>query len=507
MKQPKIEIDSGILQFVPKGAYYENSDEQYQKIMETWKYLFDHDRLLFCLLTLLEGTGFSKGSMTHMLLDNPQPSGNQLVPTGLSFDYETKVIQYNLKKERTPRALKNLLMLAGRENKSKVNNSRARQIIFEYIFNRKNEELDALAINYKNKLRMLIRHALGKYDLYKILNGNMKLFNKWIGKFNSDAYPVFMHIFDQELPKGFTYKYFKKINQYNKLRQAAKQGDVDNFQKYMKGLPHRTVIGFRNTFKLPVDLKEVYEKSTRSKRDALQSDTAAKRRGAKIQVNYKNQDVYDLWKILYHKVMNDDFDNVSDIIEGIEYQTKRMDKLNIGEVVVIIDASHSMVGNEQRPLHPFLTAYSIMSLLENIKNVIYVGGTLIGNSSVNLVIPSGATDLWRGLVDAVASGAKNILVISDGYENSIKGTFDHVYSHFKNSGYDFELMHINPVFSADAKTGSVRTLVKDIKPLPISNYKYLETEIIFNKLLEDRNIVKNILVNKYTKLIEEGGLK
>ena len=79
--------------------------------------------------------------------------------------------------------------------------------------------------------------------------------------------------------------------------------------------------------------------------------------------------------------------------------------------------------------------------------------------------------------------------------------FEHVYKHFKNSGYEFELMHINPVFSADAQSGTARKLVEDVTPLPVSNYKYLETEIIFNKMIENREVVKNLLINKYQKLI------
>jgi hypothetical protein len=64
-----------------------------------------------------------------------------------------------------------------------------------------------------------------------------------------------------------------------------------------------------------------------------------------------------------------------------------------------------------------------------------------------------------------------------------------------------EVIHINPVFSADAAKGTVRKLADDIEPLPVASYKYLETEIIFKRMLENRDLVKKLLVGKYRKLI------
>ena len=108
MSEKQFQIDSGILQFAPKGAYYEGEGEQFKKVFQMWKDLFEYDRTLFCLTTLLGGTGYSKGAMSCILLSNPQSiTGKELVPEGLAFDFESKVIRYNLTKERTPRALKN----------------------------------------------------------------------------------------------------------------------------------------------------------------------------------------------------------------------------------------------------------------------------------------------------------------------------------------------------------------------------------------------------------------
>jgi len=261
-------------------------------------------------------------------------------------------------------------------------------------------------------------------------------------------------------------------------------------------------MGYRNTYKVDVNLDDVFKKSQVSGRQALQMEAAAKRQGVKLSVNYKKQDIYDLWKALYFKLMSGDLEDTDKVFDAIAHQSAKKDKIDIGDVAVVIDASKSMQGSDTRPMHPFLTSLSILSVLDNIKSVIYVGGKNINVDDVlSVVTPSGGSDLWRGLVDAVLTGAKKILVISDGYENSPKGMFDHVYSHFKNTGHDFELLHINPVFSADSRTGSVRRLAESVKPLPIGDYKFLETEIIFNRMLENRELVKKLLIGKYTKLI------
>ena len=47
-----LKIDSGILQYVPKGQFYEESDAQFTAVMNMWQQLFKHDRTLFSLITL-----------------------------------------------------------------------------------------------------------------------------------------------------------------------------------------------------------------------------------------------------------------------------------------------------------------------------------------------------------------------------------------------------------------------------------------------------------------------
>ena len=502
------EIDSGMLQYTPKGAYYEEKDQQFDAVKKMWDGLFNYDRALFALTSILNGTGFSKGAMAHKLLSNPviSQTGMELIPGGLDAEFERKIIFYNLEKQQMARSIKNLLMLAGGELHSRVNNSRTRKIILEFLFNRDNKELDSLAINFKSKLAKLVRHALGKQDLFKILNGDMVLFEKKIGKYNKYAFPVVCHLFNRlPIPGGEVRGHFPNIDNYWKAKTAASTGDVKEFEKLINKLPWRVVMGFRNTYKLDIDKSKILSTSKMSTKEELTLEAAVKRSGAKARkVNYNAQDLYDLWKALYFKMANDDLENIDKISKAIDEKTKSLSKLDFGEeCVAILDASHSMFGSDERPLHPFLTGLCIISSIENVKSVFVVSGKWkeIDGANKKVVFPANSSPLWRGLVDAVMTGAKNIIIVSDGYENSVKGMFDHVYKHFRDTGYEFNVVHINPVFSAESKSGTTRSLAENITPMPVGNYKYLETEFIFNQMLENTEAVKQLLIHKYQKLI------
>ena len=502
----ELKIDSGILQFIPKGAYYEGKDEQFAAVSRMWSALFSFDRVLFSLLMILKGTGFSKGAMSHILLSNPMlPDERALIPSGFTLDYETRIIEYALSKEKTPRALRNLLMLAGGERFGRVNNARTRKIILAYIFERDSTSLDYLAVNYKQKLATLIRHALGIQTLNQILNGDKTMYDYWIGRYNSRALPVLLFLFGKPMPKDQSYQNYPMIGKYQVLQNAAKAGDLETFKANMGGypsFPQRTLMGFRNTYKLDIDRGEIFDKGAMSKRDKLQSATAAKRSGAKtFKVDYTNQDLHDLWKAYYQKLSIDDSDDLLDISEAISNQQERIDKIDFGPTAVIADFSHSMYGSDTRPLNPIITSLSIISTIQNIKSVSYVGGEYKALGSFGTLFPAGATDIATAFVKALKDEPETILIISDGYENSPKGMFEHAYNHFKKMGMRMNVIHVNPVFSADAKSGSIRRLAADIEPLPVENYKYLETEFIFRKMIDHRDMVKNLLVKKYNKLI------
>lgn len=502
-------FDSGMLQYAPRDSYYEERDAQFRTVSQMWSSLLSYDRTLFSLIMILKGTGFSKGAMTHLLLSNPiLPDEKALVPAGLAFDYETKIMLYALDQEKTPRALKNLLMLTGTEGMRKINNARTRKLILQFIFDRDPKDLDYLAINYKGKIRTLVRHALGIQHLSRILSGDKEIYDKWIGRYNSNALPFIMFLFGKEMPKGSTYHAYPMIAKYTLLKDAAQKNNVELFRNHMKNMPHRTVMGLRNTYKLEIDKSELFDDTKMSKKETIQSEAAAKRSGSKkFKVNYSNQDIYDLWKSYYYKIMNNEPDNMPELVKAIDGKGQ---KINLGKTAIIMDVSDSMYGSDTRMLHPILTGFSIITMLDNITDLAYVGGNAVTLESSEVpataIVPSGATDIASALVSVLSNNNEdstpdNIVIITDGYENSPKGMFKHAYDHFMRAGHKFNIIHINPVFAADAKSGTSRRLHPDIEPLPISDHKFMETEIIFRQMIQSPDAVKNLLMNKYQKLI------
>lgn len=503
-----MQIDSGILQYIPKGTFYESQDEQFKAITKMWDTLFLKDRSLFALLMLLPGSGFSKGMMTRYLLALPQDgkTSKALVKDGIPSDFEQQIIMYNLDQEKTPRALKNLLLLV--DGEKPINNSRTRRTIMEFIFKRTNDDLDWLAINYKGKLRKLIRHALGKYDLHAILVGkNEKLIHKYITRYNRDGFTVLCHVFDKPIPKPKGSKaigYFKMIDQYNKLKDAAVKGDVERFKKLMKGMPIKTVMGFRNFYKVAVDLSDTYDKAQMSQAEKIQSQAASKKAGTKVVIDYGKSDLYSLFKILYQKAATSDRSDVDTIYKAIDKVSNEVKKIDLGgDTVAIIDFSRSMAGTSDSLLRPVLTSL-VAAMNFDRKRTIAVGGSMYPFNKDNfIVMPSGATNLWRALAMAAEENPDNIIVFSDGYENEVKGAFNYLHKHLKKS-LKYNLIHFNPVMSATSKKGSVRQLTDDVAPMPLADPKFVETEIIFNKLLSAPSIAKKLLVGRYKQLLLGG---
>jgi len=429
-----------------------------------------------------------------------------------------KLFSYMLDKETTPRSLKNLIMLTGGKKENgripfkRVNNSRTRRLILQFIFDRDNLSLDSLAIKYKTKVRKLVTHAMGEPALHKIWTSptpEIAFRRSKIARYNNDSFPVLLHLFN--MPFIGDPEKFPKINLYHVMKEAAKAGDEREFIRVMKmkKLPFETVLGFRNTYKIDVPLRDVHESTTKTDRQKLQTESATARAGAKVSVDYNKQNLFDLLKIFYHKTIEQDSSNIDDIVTSIEKKSETKSDVSFGKAVVIMDCSHSMRGNAKRHLHPFLVGMSLILTIDNLVDIMYTGGTWIKTQSdrwKQVIYPEKQTCLWESLLTAAAmDNVDSIIIISDGYENSpMKGMFSKVYKKLRQDGYlqHDSVIHINPVFASESK--GVKQLDPDIPVLPVSSHKSLEAVFISNMLLAKPDQVKALLVNKYQKLIAKG---
>jgi len=507
-KKTSTSFTPDILTFVPKGSFYNTQDEQVQVIEQKWQDCLSEDRELFALSTILPGSAFSKGRMNYYMLANPGkgPLAHDKVSDSLVsidrinniYQLEPSIIQHNLDNESIPRALKNCLMLVD----NRVNNRRTQKIILRYIFDRDIQDIINIAIKYKQKLARLIRHALGKQNLYNILNHDGKLFHKYIGKYCLESalslHDVIYFLFDKS-NKATTIDY--KLGLYTELRRCAKVSDIDGFMltANKKVLPIEVLIGFRNTYKLDIPLSDVLETGKMSDRQNIQLQSTAQREDVEVEIDYKKQDIYDLWKLFYAKVFAGNI-MTDELVEAIDDKSKNKLDIDIGRTVVIMDASRSMEGSDKRFLHPFLTGLSLITVLPNVKEVLYVGGKLVSTSQdinhrehpllPSVVIPSAATKMWSAFKEALTYDVDSIVIISDGYENSVKGAFEYIY---KRLHHPSKIYHINPVFASE--TASARRLSSNLEPMVIDDYRQLKTNLIFRLLQTDKVLAKNMLVS------------
>lgn len=499
----KYVIDSNMLSFIPRSTYYANLSEQVRSVEKSWEDLLKVDRELFSLLMILPGTTYSKGRMVHYLLST---AGNDDVEPVL----EDALIVFNLKQMPMSHALRSLMFLAGEDyagmSLKKVNNTRTRKIIMNYLFDRDKQSLEAMCVKFRGKLAKLLVHAFGQYDLYNLMNLNdfSKLSKYLVGINGATLLPrneCFSAIafavgrFDYVTDLGGV------VGDYLLMRKFAIDKNVTGFINTLKGskIPFEVALGFRNTYKLDVDLSSIHKEGHKSERGKLKTREASKRVGVDTKVDYAKQSLEDLYKYVYLKTIDQE-DDSTDTEEAYNALADKMtaDKpidIDFGDAVVIIDTSASMEGDETRKYHPIVTANIIANRIPNCK--LYVFSNPDNRLSSTLVKPSGETELWRCLIEATKQKPDTIIVISDGYENTVGGMFEYVYAYLRNEGIlspSVKLIHINPVYDAEVRGG--KRLVSSIEPIAVANADLFQSQYVIHTLTEGNVVeVKQLLRN------------
>lgn len=494
-------FDASLLQFIPKGSYYNEVSDQLTAVEKTWDRLFAYDREIFSMILTLPGTAYSKGRMIHKLLGNPQTK-SYLEAMG-SPRVEEDIALYAIQHETMPRALKMLLMLSSKEL-GRRNNTRTRRLIIRYIMDRPLDSMDKMLVKFRKKIARLLIHAVGKPSLNRIIGGDWVLFYNLIGQYGlkdtnySEMIPfLFNNSYFNGSIEGMN---FPLVRVYTALRQLAQSKDPA-FLEYAKKsrLPYEVILGFRNTYKLDVFLKDILESGTKSKKQRIQMQSAAEREGAEVAVDYDSADILDLWKMLYHKITTDDSKDGVEVIRAIGKKADEKINIDLGKVVVLVDASHSMRGSDQRSMHPFLVASALSCQFPKSVMTVFCGGERSPSEFYKkMVYPSGPTELWGGLISAVKLAPETIVVISDGYENVVRGAFSAVYKRLREIGFTFKLIHINPVYAAEVS--SSRRLVDDVQPMMISTPQDLVTAVMFALINSDPIKAKLMLTERYMSL-------
>lgn len=514
-----------ILQTTPKGSYYEGSDEQLDIVIDKCEELLEEDRSLFAVSSLLPGTNYSKGLISHLLLNNS--IGEDIVDYPLMYNWngyiEMRIVLYNLRDMGYARAIKNMLMFLGREDGIDfecINNTRNRKIVTNYVFGRDDDSLEYLAVKFKNKLESLFTRALGYRDLMCIIKKEKdwkKQFNKYFKPIDSADRELFNHervvailsfVAGEEV--DYPVYHFSKIELYNELSELAKERKEEEFLDKVKANPNKipteVIESWIGCFQLDIDLNEAMEhgnmtdsqkmnRKRTSERKKTKSNKTKREKDVDLDIDYENQSLYDLVKMMFARRKHNE--EVSDeLIDAIDNRVEK-EKLDIdlGEVVTILDKSDSMKGSEKRELHPFINGISIAYTLKS--------DDIIETGNLDELYPSGNTNLAESLLEVVEKypDVDTVVVVSDGYENTVKGMFEKVYNRLQDMGYEFSVVHVNPVQTSDIE--SIK-LLDEVEPISVENNQMLETHFALSILESKPEVARKMFIEKMKNKLGEG---
>ena len=513
-------VDQSMLSFIPRSTYYLTLEEQVKAVESSWESLLELDRELFTLLMVLPGTHYAKGRMMHYLLSNStgkKRSHHDMRIFGeIDELIEDHIILHNLRQMPMASALRSLMFLAGVDyagrTLKKVNNKRSRRIVMNYIFDRDKKSLESMVVKFRSKLGKLLTHAFGQVDLYRLFRHfDTRPMTKYCRNIFTGDY------FNYNLCLSTIAFVFGKyddvtdlggvVEDYMEMANAAKNKDVAVFTDILKkgSIPYEVAMGFKNTYKLDVSMEDIHSKGHKSEREKLKSKESAKKVGVDTEVDYEKQSVEDIMKYLYLKGVDEGvYDAEIERLLNILINKLESNELDIdfGRVGVIVDNSASMAGTETRKYHPIITAVILANQIPNVAK--YSFSNVDAKDARLLIRPEGNTELWKCLLDVAEENVDTVIVISDGYENTVEGLFEHVYNSIRNNGKTFDLVHINPVYDSTVK--GAKRLVNDIKPIEVTNASLFKSQYILNVLTSGEVVkVKALLKDMFNKQI--GGNK
>lgn len=487
-----MENKQSLLYLVPKSSYYNTKEEVVKEGQALHDEMFQGDRELYTyLLYFTESTYYSKSLIVERLLGNSifkEENKALLNEDPRLVELEEALIFHALFNENITHALKLLLQLKN----NRINNARTQKLILRFIFDRGNA--DFIAIKYKNKLKQLLVHALGLKTVHDILEDRPEgkgKFDKLIRVYGNpyDA-EVFDFVFDKE--HHFTSEY---LQEYVRIRDDFKNNTVD-LRKPVK-LPKEVLEGFNNFYQRGINVATLIAMGNVSEKQKIQLQNTVKRHSnntMELKINLNNYSMLEIYKYLYSKAditkkeIEEGLAIIREKAKDIRASIEDDFVVDLNDTAVIIDCSDSHSGSSQTKLHPFFKNMTLMQVFQNSDgdNVFYVGGKTDSNG---LLQPAGDTDLSTALLNVAKKGYRNVVILSDGFENV--GSFDKVYQQLKSIGVHINAVHFNPVFSP--KNFSFKAISDNIVALPYTSEKDIKNIMLFYLLNTDTDMFKKAI--------------
>lgn len=308
----------------------------------------------------------------------------------------------------------------------RVNNQRTSGWIRAYIFG--SPQLESWAVNHRQALRKLIRHALGNpvtlTCLHKLASDKKDevYLKHYVLRYAKDpalVQDVFLFLFGK-----LTESQFSLLNAYLAARLDIKAG---------KGLSLKVLQGIAATFHPKTSKRRLHSLASRGKIEWRQvteeSEKADKSLVGQIRRYYRSAESAD------------------SLNEAIEQEAARIPDWD-AHIYFILDASASMCGFGHRQYNNMAIAMGIWKVFQKRirkTQVAWLGAAHSDDGTFPQ--PAGATSIAPALIEAVKQQPDGIVLISDGYENVEQGDTAAVLAGFEQLGIRIPILHIIPAFT------------------------------------------------------------
>ncbi|GAB6556097.1 hypothetical protein bcgnr5378_28920 [Bacillus cereus] len=464
------------LYVIPKATYYDTKTSVIENAANLHRSILEEDRELYTyLLYFQEATYYSKSMIIRSLLSNSLhlPQNKEVMQQDPKrLEIENRLILRALYNESMTHALKMLLSLHD------VNNSRTSKLVLQFLFQRQN--LDRIAIKYKQKIKKLLVQSLGSSNMYNILNETdkgTKLFTKWISPYkNHMAKDIISFVFGGEGTKDSSY-----IRQYQEAKNFFQKGE-GKLEK--SDVPFEVLLGFNNFYKRGATVTSLIVQGNTSDKQRIQMQRAVRKESndeIQLKIDFSKYKLMDLAKYIYSNVDTDISDATQMLDKKVEEMRATLPPFFDNDFALITDLSDSHLGSSETPLHPMYKNVLLTNLLKQ-QDAYRVGGI----EEQGLIKPCGDTNISSAVIQAAKDGHKNIIILSDGYENV--GDVNAVVKRLKELNLIENVLHLNPVFSP--KNLSFKDFGEEIVSLPIFDVESVGELEIYHLLNTDEKEFK-----------------
>jgi hypothetical protein len=482
-----------IQNMTPRGSFYDTKNDKIAALQKLHTEMKNLDEDLYKLFMFYPGINdYNRLSIVGDVLSNKRLAkvtlpmrvdGSNKLPLHRSFAQTLRDNSY-------PRTLKLFLELRRR----KVNNKRLKRTALEFLLG--DPKLVRRAVTYRIKMREVLEHMWGKRTtgsiIQHLINGGADCFlDRELLRYRPTEIVATNFAEAVLFILGADYRYRVPLL---KAYQASKD-DIDVGLK--ANLPYETMMGFRNKHFTGYELKVVTEKTAKTmtaKQKVTVATKAAKKRSAKVEVDYSKVDPATVYREAYRGG-----ELSRKMLDGVERKVGQIlskFSLSLNKTRLIIDNSQSMGGIGEQENEAISRVLSIAKFLEKASTE---SKRFYTNETDDEELPSvgGETSFAKLLVRAAKDEPDTIFILTDGYENAPEGLTDLVVKGLRHAGSEAQVVQINPTFAAESS--SARSVSKLVPVLPISDLSKLEGT--FMKVLMERNetggieFYKNLLLS------------